>query len=83
MKEDLHPWHDEYCLPSVRAEIDELFASERELASILEDVACLSVRLVFQRRWRPRSTSSWAGPATSAETMTGRAAATASSRPPR
>jgi hypothetical protein len=32
----------------IRAEIDELFASERELASILEDVACLSVRLVFQ-----------------------------------
>jgi putative transposase len=32
----------------IRAEIDELFASDRELASILEDVACLSVRLVFQ-----------------------------------
>src|SRR5215203_4459886 len=29
-------------------EIDELFGSDRELASILEDVARLSVRLVFQ-----------------------------------
>jgi transposase-like protein len=32
----------------VRAEIDELFSSDRDLASILEDVARLSVRLVMQ-----------------------------------
>jgi transposase-like protein len=32
----------------IRDEIDELFGSDRELASILEDVARLSVRLVFQ-----------------------------------
>ena len=32
----------------LRAQIDELFASERELASILEDVARLSVRLMMQ-----------------------------------
>ncbi len=32
----------------LRAQIDELFASERELASILEDVARLSVRLMLQ-----------------------------------
>ena len=31
-----------------RAEIDELFASDRDLASILEDVARLSVRLLLQ-----------------------------------
>jgi putative transposase len=32
----------------LRAQIDELFASERELASILEEVARLSVRLMMQ-----------------------------------
>jgi putative transposase len=32
----------------VRAQIDELFASEQPLAEILEQVACLSVRLVLQ-----------------------------------
>lgn len=32
----------------LRAQIDELFASDRELASILEDVARLSVRLMMQ-----------------------------------
>jgi len=32
----------------IRAEIDQLFSSDRDLASILEDVARLSVRLVFQ-----------------------------------
>jgi putative transposase len=32
----------------LRAEIDELFGSERELASILEEVARLSVRLMMQ-----------------------------------
>jgi putative transposase len=32
----------------IRDELDELFGSDRELASILEDVARLSVRLVFQ-----------------------------------
>jgi putative transposase len=32
----------------VRAEIHALFASERDLASILEDVAWLTVRLMMQ-----------------------------------
>ena len=32
----------------LRAELDELFASDRELASILEDVARLSVRSMLQ-----------------------------------
>jgi putative transposase len=32
----------------LRAEIDQLFSSDRDLALILEDVARLSVRLVFQ-----------------------------------
>jgi putative transposase len=32
----------------IRAEIDQLFSSDRDLASILEDVARRSVRLVFQ-----------------------------------
>ena len=32
----------------IRAQIDELFASERDLAAVLEDVARLSVRLVMQ-----------------------------------
>ena len=32
----------------IRAEIDQLFSSDRDLASILEDVARLRVRLVFQ-----------------------------------
>ena len=32
----------------VRAEIDELFASEQDLGQVLEQVARLSVRLVIQ-----------------------------------
>jgi putative transposase len=32
----------------IRAEIDELFAAERDLASTLEDVARLTVRLMMQ-----------------------------------
>jgi putative transposase len=32
----------------IRAEIDQLFGSDHDLALILEDVARLSVRLVFQ-----------------------------------
>jgi putative transposase len=32
----------------IRAQIDELFASEQDLGSVLEDVARLSVRLVIQ-----------------------------------
>ena len=32
----------------VRAEIDELFASEQDLGEVLEEVARLSVRLVIQ-----------------------------------
>ena len=32
----------------VRAEIDELFASDQPLTEILEQVACLSIRLVLQ-----------------------------------
>src|SRR5215216_5050750 len=32
----------------IRAEIDELFGSERDLASTLEDVARLTVRLMMQ-----------------------------------
>ena len=32
----------------LRADIDELFSSDRELSSILEDVARLSVRLMMQ-----------------------------------
>jgi hypothetical protein len=64
----------------IRADIDALFASERDLAPTLEDVARLSVRLMMRLRSRPRSTSSWAAAATSAEaTMTGRVAATATS----
>ena len=65
----------------IRAEIDELFGSDRDLASILEDVARLSVRLMMQTASRPRSTSSWAGRATSARRRdAGLAAATATSR---
>src|SRR4029434_1539608 len=37
----------------LRAEIDELFASDRELASILEDVARLSVRSMLQTALEP------------------------------
>ena len=32
----------------IRAEIDQLFSSDHDLASILEEVARLSVRLVLQ-----------------------------------
>jgi hypothetical protein len=49
----------------LRAEIDELFAVDRELASILEDVARLSVRSMLQAPWRLRSSSSWVALATS------------------
>jgi putative transposase len=35
-------------LERIRAEIDQLFSSDRDLALVLEDVARLSVRLVFQ-----------------------------------
>jgi putative transposase len=45
----------------IRAQIDELFASQQDLGQILEQVARLSVRLVIQAAWRPRSASSWAG----------------------
>src|SRR6266508_4249856 len=45
---DLHPWHDEYRPPSARAQIDELFGSDRTLTEVLEEVARLSVRLAMQ-----------------------------------
>jgi hypothetical protein len=50
----------------IRAQIDELFASQQDLGQILEQVARLSVRLVMQAAWRPRSASSWAVTATAA-----------------
>lgn len=48
-RKDLHPCRNE--LPPTarpRAEIDELSSSDRELASVLQDVARLSVRLMVQ-----------------------------------
>jgi hypothetical protein len=38
----------------IRAEIDELFASEQDLGQVLEEVARLSVRLVIRPPWKPR-----------------------------
>ena len=35
-------------LERIRADIDDLFASERELGEVLEEVARLGVRLLFQ-----------------------------------
>ena len=49
----------------IRAHIDELFAADRPLPEILEEVARLGARLLMQARWRPRSPSSSAGTATS------------------
>jgi hypothetical protein len=65
----------------LRAEIDELFTSDRELASILEDVARLSVRSMLQTALEAEVERSWAEPATSgAPTRAGPVPATAGSR---
>jgi hypothetical protein len=49
------PCPNEYLLLSASApQIDQLFASERELGEALEEVARLAVRLVMQPPWRPR-----------------------------
>jgi hypothetical protein len=64
----------------IRAEIDQLFSSDHDLASILEEVARLSVRLVLQIALEAEVVEFLAGPGTSvAATATGRAAATATS----
>lgn len=64
----------------LRAEVDELFGSGRDLTSILEDVARLSVRLMLQTALEAEVERSSAGPATSAATWTARQdAATAGS----
>jgi hypothetical protein len=48
-REDLHPWHDEYRLSSASAPRSTSCSDpDHDLTSILEDVARLSVRLVFQ-----------------------------------
>jgi hypothetical protein len=66
----------------IRDEIDELFGSDRELASILEDVARLSVRLVFQTALEAEVEEFLGRPATNAETTrTGQVAAMGTSRP--
>jgi transposase-like protein len=49
-----------------RAEIDELFASDRELASMLEDVARLTVRLLMQTALEAEVEEFLGEPATSA-----------------
>ncbi len=51
---------------AIRAEIQELFASDGELLSVLEQVARLSVRLTFQSVVEESSARSWGGTATSA-----------------
>jgi len=43
----------------VRADIDQLFASERDLGDVLEEVARLGVRLLMQTALELRSPSSW------------------------
>jgi hypothetical protein len=68
----------------VRAQIDELFASEQPLAEILEQVARLSIRLVLQTAVEAE-VSVFLGrdvTATSATRTRGRAIATATSRSP-
>ena len=50
----------------IRGEIDALFDGERDLVEIIEDVARLVPGCSSRPRWRPRSPSSSAGPATSA-----------------
>ena len=65
----------------IRAEIDQLFGSGQDLALVLEDVARLSVRLVFQAALEAEVEEFWVGRATSvATTPIGLAAATATSR---
>jgi hypothetical protein len=72
---------------AIRAQIDELFADpERELGAVLEDVARLSVRLVFQAALEAESPISWAASATPAATALASgpamAMATSRSKPP-
>ena len=63
------------------AEIEELFASDRDLASILEEVARLSVRLLMQTALEAEVDEFLGGPATSAAPRsTEPASATAGSR---
>jgi putative transposase len=38
----------------IRGHIDELFARDRQLPEILEEVARLGAQLLMQPRWRPR-----------------------------
>jgi hypothetical protein len=69
---------------AIRAEIHELFASDGELLSVLEQVARLSVRLTFQSVVRRSSARSWGGSATSGgPPKARRATATAGSSPAR
>ena len=49
----------------IRAQIDELFASDRDLGEILEDVARLGARLLLQTALEAEVPPSWAGTATS------------------
>ena len=50
----------------IRTKIDALFAEDRELPEILEEVARLGAQLLMQRPWRLRSPSSSAANATNA-----------------
>ena len=58
----------------VRAQIDELFGSGRELGHVLEEVARLGVALLFQVASRRRSPSSWAATAVAAASVSTRPA---------
>ncbi len=68
-------------IEGIRAGIDDLFGSERELGEVLEEVARLGVRLLMRPRSRPKSPSFWAVSATATANGSARAAATGTVRP--
>ena len=78
-KGDPRPW---LRVDRVRAQIDELFASEQPLAEILEQVARLSVRLVLQTAVEAEVSVFLGRDRYQRDPRRGRATATATSRSP-
>jgi hypothetical protein len=56
----------------IRAQIDQLFTTDRDLGEVLEDVARLGARLLLQTAWKWQSPSSSVVTATPAASAPGR-----------
>ena len=66
----------------MRADIEDLFASERDLGDVLEEVARLGVRLLMQTAIEAEVTEFLAGSATPTAIVPELAVATATAPPP-